>query len=194
MKKNKIVLLALSATFLTTGINGVISANKASSTKSSNVENPAFFKGVKNPESNQKEQQKSNAQTLYNFYTKKMKFTKEGAIGAIAVAYHESNLINNAQSKTGNIGLYAFTGKVKEELQKSNPANSTLITNQINLIQKQLEQDKKSKTGNNYVEKLQHSKSFIKSAELFNKGFEKAPTTNKVQMQKAIKQVKQLLK
>lgn len=194
MKKNKIVLLALSATFLTAGINSVISANKVSSAKSSNVESSAFFKGVKNPESNQKEQQKSNAKALYNFYTKQMKFTKEGAIGAIAVAYHESNLINNAQSKTGNIGLYAFAGKSKEELQKSNPANSTLITNQINLIQKQLEQDKKSKAENNYVGKLQHSKSEIKSAELFNKGFEKAPTTNKVQMQKAIKQVKRLLK
>lgn len=192
MKKSKFTLSILATLALSTGISSVASANEVSSNKTSNTESSAFFKGVKTPE-NKKIQQKENAQALYNFYTKKMKFTKAGAIGAIAVGYNESQLITDSKSETGNVGLYSFTGKSKEELQKSNPANMTLITNQINLIQKRLIQDQKSKAEHNYVNKLKKSKSEIKSAELFNKGFEKSSTANKTQLQKSIKQVKKLL-
>lgn len=192
MKKYKITLLALSTLFLTTNVNGIISANEVSSNNTKSVES-SFFKGVKQPKITEKEQQKENAKALYDFYTKQMNFTKEGAIGAIAVGYNESKLISDSKSETGNVGLYSFTGKAKRELQKNNPANMTLITNQINLIQERLVKDQKTKSEHNYVAKLKKSKSEIKSAELFNKGFEKSPTTNKAQLQKSIKQVKKLL-
>lgn len=152
----KLTKLITSLTTVTLAITPVITINADNVTSSNS--HILYAKNNITPD------QAKVAKSLYNNFRHKQHFSKAGAIGATAIAYHESNFNPTAKSlNNSNVGLYQWSYNNAASLYKL--SDSLSLGSQITFINRQLKQHE-----NNFKD-FKHLKSEREAVKLFNQKF-----------------------